>query len=181
MPFVDYKLLQEKYPVGHMSKNIQLLMDFDAFHCLVAGSSDRCSAVKKRVNNLPEDFLKWLNVCDGGMLFDTTMLTTKMHDNTLDLDFFTYGNFFNEELRQSINFPKNWFIFAFAIHEDLFFFDIEKEDGYVYQWDVEEKTIYAFWNRFEDWLSDQIHEAIGVIADESLYPMSIKMEVPANE
>ena len=181
MPFVNYELFTQAYPSGNMKENIQLLKDFDVFHCLLAGSSDRAAAVMKRIAYLPEDFLKWLNICDGGILFDTAMLTTKPHDKELDLDFYTYGNFYKAELRQSINASNDWFIFAFAVHDDVFFFDMKKKDGQVYQWDVEEKRIYAFWATFEDWLSDQIHEAIGLVADGLLYPVAVKMEVQEDE
>jgi len=181
LPFINYSLLNQIYPSGYMNENIKLLKDFDIFHCLLAGSLDRSAAVKKRAANLPQDFLIWLEACDGGMLFDTTMLTTKTHDDALDLDFYTYGYFYKDKLIQCINLSKNWFVFAFAVHDDVFFFDIERNDGKVYQWDVEEKKIYAFWNTFEDWLSDQIHEAIGLIADELLFPAGIKLEVSENE
>jgi hypothetical protein len=97
------------------------------------------------------------------------------------LDFFTYGDLANIELRKGMNFSDDWFVFAVAVHSDVFFFDMKKKDGQVYQWDVEERKIYAFWNNFEDWLSDQIHEAIELIAEEILYPMSIKMETIGNE
>jgi len=181
MPFVDYGLLINKYPVGPMSENIQAIKEFDIFHCLLAGSIERANAVKQRVPDLPKDFLQWLEVCDGGVLFDTTMLTTKSYDAELDLDFETYGDYYDPDLRKDINIPDEWFIFAVAIHSDVFFFDMNKKDGQIYQWDVEEQTIYAEWASFEDWLTDQIHEAIELIADEKIKPLGVKLEVYNNE
>jgi hypothetical protein len=151
------------------------------FHCLLAGNAERVTAIKKHVSDLPGDFLKWLDICDGGMLFDTIVLTTKSHDDELNLDFDTYDNYYNAELRKEKNISDDWFVFAIAVHADIFFFDMGKKDSQVYQWDIEENRIYAFWFTFEDWLSDQIHEALGLIADEMLYPMSIKMEMIDNE
>jgi hypothetical protein len=181
MALIDYKALAKTYNTGNMHENTQFLNQYDIYHCLLAGNSERTKAVKKRVSYLPEDFQKWLEVCDGGKLFDTVLLTTKTHDDDLDLDFYTYGFFSNAEMRQNMNLSKDWFIFAFAVHNDLFFFDIEKKDGQVYQWDIEENTIYAFWSTFEDWLSDQIHEAISLIANEQLMPFLVKMEIQENE
>lgn len=181
MSFINYEILAKTYHAGRMKRNMQLLKEMDVFHCLLAGNSKRVLAVKKRVENLPDDFLKWLEVCDGGMLFDTVILTTKSHDDELNLDFFTYGDLADIELRKGMNFPDDWFVFAIAVHSDVFFFDMKKKDGQVYQWDVEERKIYAFWHNFEDWLSDQIHEATELIAEEILYPMSIKMEMIGNE
>ena len=181
MALVDYELLNQSYSSEQMKENINLLNEFDIFHCLLAGSQDRAAKVRKRISNLPEDFLKWLLVCDGGILFDTVLLTTKSHDADSGLYFYTYGDFFNAELRQKINIPDNWFVFAIAVHDDVFFFDMTKKDGKVYQWDIEEKTIYASWFTFEDWLSDQIHEAVGLIAERLIPPINIKMEKTENE
>jgi len=177
MGFINYELLTQAYPSGRMKENVQRLKDFDAFHCLLAGNSERAAAVKKRVAGLPDDFLKWLEICDGGMLFETAMLTTKSHDAELDLPFETYGDYYDADLRKDKDISDNWFIFASAIHSDLFFFDMEKKDGQVYQWDVEEYNIYAIWPTFEDWLTDQINEVIDLIADEKLEPLDIKLEL----
>ena len=181
MAFVSYELLAQAYPVGRMKENVRRLKDYDAFHCLLAGGAERAAAVKKRVAGLPESFLAWLDVCDGGMLFDTAMLTTKSHDAELDLDFETYGDYHNPELRGGLNLPKDWFVFAVAVHSDVFFFDMGKKDDKVYQWDVEENTIYEEWDNFEGWLTDQVSEALGLIADDKISPMGIKLENNDNE
>jgi hypothetical protein len=164
-----------------MKENARRLKDYDVFHCLLAGSSERTEAVKKRVVSLPRDFIKWLNVCDGGMLFDTAILTTKSHNAELDLPFETYGEYYDAELRKGKNISDDWFVFAVAVHSDVFFFDMSKKDGQVYQWDVEESKIYAIWPTFEDWLTDQINEAVELIANEQLEPLDIKLEVDSDE
>ena len=180
MPIVEYNSLNQMYPSGAMSENVKRLKDYDVFHCLLAGGVDRAAAVTKRVPSLPKDFLKWLEVCDGGMLFDTVMLCTKTHDVVLDLDFETYGDYYDTELRTSKGLSKDWFVFAVAIHGDVFFFDMGKRDGQVYQWDVEECKIYVTWQTFEDWLTSIIDEAITLIAEEQLEPLDIKLEVDDN-
>ena len=177
MAFVDYTLLSNKYQTGKMAENLQLIIEFDIFHCLLAGSDTRANAVKSRISGLPNEFLSWLEVCDGGLLFDTTMLTTKTHDAELGLDFYTYGDFSNAEVRQELKLSEDWFVFAIAVHSDVFFFNKAKMDGKVYQWDVEEEILYAEWSTFEDWLSDQIQEAIEQIADDNILPLSIKMVI----
>jgi hypothetical protein len=164
-----------------MKENVRRLKDYDAFHCLLAGNSERAAAVKKRVAGLPAEFLKWLNVCDGGMLFDTAMLSTKPRDTDLALPFETYGNYYKAELRKEKSIQDGWFVFAVAVHSDLFFFDMGKKDGQVYQWDVEEREIYAAWPAFDDWLGDQINEAVTLIASEELEPLDIKLENDGND
>ena len=180
MAFVNYELLTQLYPSGQMEKNVRLLKDHDIFHCLLAGNTERAAAVKKHVAGLPEDFLKWLEVCDGGLLFDTAMLTTKSRDRELNLFFDTYGNYYDLELREGLNLSKDWFVFAVAVHSDVFFFDEGKRYEKVYQWDIEENTIYEEWDCFEDWLTCQINEALGLIANNKILPMGIKLENMGN-
>jgi len=180
MAFVNYDLLKKAYPESRMKENVRRLKDYDLFHCLLAGSSNRVAAVKKHIPNLPNDFQKWLEVCDGGMLFDTAMLTTKSHDSDLDLSFEIYGDYYDAAYRKDKNLSDNWFVFAVAIHSDLFCFDMEK-NGQVFQWDVEEHKVYAKWPSFEDWLTDQINEAVELIANEDLEPLDIKLEAYGNE
>jgi hypothetical protein len=180
MSFIKYSELQKKYISGRMHENIRRLQDYDIFQCLLAGGLDRVEAVKRHVSSLPEDFLNWLEICDGGMLFDTAMLSTKSYDVKLGLEFETYGDYFNASLRKDKRLLDNWFVFAIAVHSDLFFFDLTKNDGHVYQWDVEEYNIYASWASFEDWLTDQINEAIKLIANEELEPLDIKLEANSN-
>ena len=177
MPFVDYELLSSKYPTVQMSEAINILKEFDVFHCLLAGSSERALAVTKRVQGLPKDFIKWLQYCDGGVLFDTIMLTTVSFDAELKTTFKTYGEYFKKEFKEFANIREEWFVFAIAVHSDLYFFDISKNDGKVYQWDIEELIIYAEWESFEDWLIDQINDAIEQIADDNLIPSALKVVV----
>jgi hypothetical protein len=181
MAFVNHELLNKVYPTGRMKENVRRLKDYNVFHCLLAGNAERASSVKKRIADLPDDFIKWLDVCDGGMLFDTAILTTKSHDAELNLDFETYGNYYKADLRKEKNISDDWFVFAIAVHSDVFFFDIKKKDSKVYQWDVEEHKIYAEWTTFEDWFTDQINQAVELIAKENLEPLDIKLEMDSNE
>ena len=181
MAFVRYDLLEQKYTEGDMSENVRKLKAFDIFHCLLAGGSDRANAVRKRVPNLPQEFFEWLEMCDGGALFDTTLLCTKAYDAELDLDFETYGNYTSEDLRKEKNLSDNWFVFAAAIHGDIFFFDTDKNDGQVHQWDIEESKIYANWPTFEAWLTYIVDEAVALIANEDLEPLDIKLELGNND
>ena len=180
MAFTNYSELENKYPSGRMTENVRRLKDYDLFHCLLAGGADKVKTVKQRVADLPNEFFEWLEVCNGGMLFDTAMLTTKSHDADLDLDFETYADYFNTDLRKDKNLSDDWFVFALAVHSDVYFFDKVKKDGKVYQWDVEKSEIYAIWDTFEDWLTDQINEAIELIANEELEPLDIKLEAEDN-
>ena len=183
MVFVNYELLEQAYPAGRMKKNVRRLKDHGFFHqCLLAASTARAPAVKKRAADLPADYLKWLEVCDGAVLLDTSLLTTESDFIKFDyLPLSTYGNYYNAEhnaeSRKDRGIPKDWFIFAvgtYSYFDDVFFFDMEKKDGHVYQWDGDEGNIRAIWFTFEDWLTDQINEDIEFIANERLKLRQIK-------
>jgi len=62
MAFIRYGLLSGKYQDGQMAENLHLIVEFDMFHCLLAGSAALVNAVNSRVAGLPIDFLPWLEV-----------------------------------------------------------------------------------------------------------------------
>jgi len=177
MSLLNYNLLRNIYKYSQIGDVIMLLEEFDLFHLLLAGNSERTNAVKKRVPNLPVDFLKWLDVCSGGMFFDTTLLTTKAYDDELKLSFGTYSFYFNQEVKKELSLSDDWFVFAVAIHSDVYFFDIKKKDGKVYQWDIDEFKVYDIWDTFDDWLAEQLQEAIDLIADGIFQPYNVKVEM----
>jgi len=181
MPFIDYETLLKQYPEGQMFENVCKLREFDMYHCLLLGSLDQAQSVKKMLPNLPDDFLKWLSVCGGGLLFDTILFTIKPYDETLDLHFDTYNDLLDDRVRQGLNLSKHWGVFAEAVHGDVYFYDLEKKDGQIYQWDTEELCLYTVWDSFEEWLTEQIEEAIEEIAIGNLTPMGIKIEDAEDE
>ena len=172
MSYINYELLLNKYPTGEMNEFVKCLNEFDIYHCLLAGNEDSADAVKKRITGLPDDFLKWLEVCDGGdFFFDITILTTKSDE------FETYDDYPSADIRRDRHLSDDWFVFAKAIHSDVFFFDMSKKDGQVYQWDAEHLKIHASWATFEDWLISELNEALELIAEGELEPLGIKMGV----
>lgn len=181
MAFINYQKVANKFISEQMKKNINTLKDFDVFHCLLDGDEHSATAVTKRVKGLPDQFINWIEVCNGGLLFDTVMLSTKSYDYELELPFDTYGEYFNIDLRKEYCLSDNWFVFAHAIHSDVYFFDMDKSDGQVYQWDVENFEIYAIWQTFNDWLTYLINEAVEMIAEEELEPLDVKLEFDCYE
>jgi hypothetical protein len=175
MSFVNYDKLQMKYLDGRMRENVLRLQEFDVFHCLLASDENRAKAIRQRISNLPDDFCNWVDVCDGGMLFDTELLSTKTEDNDLELEFSTYAEYNKDAATGEQNIPGRVFVFAVAVHSDLYYFNLDNNNGAVYQWDVEEQDVYAEWGSFEDWLTEQIDEALDLIAREELDPLDIKI------
>jgi hypothetical protein len=172
MPFLNYDEIQRVYPQGLMKENIDLLKEFNSYHCLLAPVRNNKFPLP---DGLPRDYSEWTQVCGGGMLFDTTLLTATEHDDTLDLDFATYREFNDLQLFKEEELPDAAFVFAVAVHSDLFFFNLDDTSGQAYQWDAVEKQIYQKWLSFEDWLTDQISDAVDLIAADKIDPLDIKV------
>lgn len=182
MSLIDYGRLLNVYSSGRMGENVRRLERYDLFHCLLAGSPEHVAEIKRRVACLPEDFLCWLKVCDGGLLFDTVMLTTRKIDPAApDAPLMTYNEFSDEGTKVAQGPSGNCFVFATAVNSDVFYFDVGKKNVRVCQWESEERVVCASWATFEDWLTDRINEAMELIARERLEPVGFKLEDAGHE
>ena len=69
MGFVNLAKLEEKYTTGLMKDNVENLVEFDAYHCLLNGSMSASLKVQNLLGAVPKQFLDWVRICDGGLLF----------------------------------------------------------------------------------------------------------------
>lgn len=175
MSFVSLSKLKEKYTAGLMKDNIENLEEFDAFHCLLSGSMSSSLKVQELFGTTSQQFMDWIKVCDGGLLFDTVMLSTKEYDKDLELEFDTYEEFNSDEAKKEFSLPEGYTVFAFRSYGDPICFNTQKNDGKVYLWNVEKQEFDDIWDSFEDWLTEEIDEAVSLIADGSLEPLGIKI------
>ena len=179
MSFINYELLEKAYQDGDMKENAEALKTLDLFHCLFAATPESAAKTKEGIDGLPEDFLKWIEICDGGMLFRTALFCADSHNTEFDLEFDSYDGYNNAEFKEKWHLPDNWFIFAKSICFDLYFFDLSKKDGKVYSW--YESEISGEWCTFEDWLIAETDTAVEDIMDETTEPLGIKLLYWGNE
>jgi len=173
MPFVDYELLEEAYLDGNMKENVEALKALDLFHCLLAATPESAAKTKEGIEGLPADFLKWIEICDGGVLFSTDIFCVESYNAEFDLDFDSYDYYNNAEFREEWQLPDNWFIFAKSVGSDLFFFDLSKKDGKVYSW--YDSEINGEWDTFEDWLIAETDAAMEGAMQGNTKPLGIKL------
>ena len=79
MSFVNLSKLSEKYTTGLMKDNVENLVEFDYYHCLLAGGMSTSLKVQSILGSVPKQFLDWLKICDGGLLFDNCLTNAAMH------------------------------------------------------------------------------------------------------
>lgn len=181
MGFVDLDKLAKKYTDGQMKENVDDLIEFDPYHCLLSGNIISSSKVQKLLGTLPDQFVQWLNICDGGMLFCTVMLSSKGYDSELDLEFETYEEANSQEAKDYFGLPKGFAVFAIKNYGDPLCFNVKENDGKVYHWNVDEKDFDEIWDSFEDWMTEEIVDALDLIAEDVLDPLGIKIDGNYNE
>ena len=181
MSFANLEKLSAKFDSELMAGNLRRLLDFDVYHCLLAGSLSTSIKLQNKYRCFPADYLGWLTVCDGGLLFDTVMLSSVGHDAALDLDFDTYEDLNSAESMEAFGLPEGYVVFAMRSYGDPICFHAESKDGKVYLWDVEKQEFSDIWDSFEDWLTEEIDDAIELIAEDALEPLEIKLDGDGDE
>lgn len=175
MGILDNSLLAGSFASEVMKENAQRLEIFDIYHCLRRASFSSAIKAQEQLGTIPKSFLEWMKICDGGLLFDTVMLSSKAHDNELDLDFATFEDYNTTEAREEMLLPDGYSVFAVKSYGDPICFNTLKNDGKVYLWNVENAEFDEIWDSFEDWLTDEIDVAILLIGDDVLEPLEIKL------
>ena len=175
MGFVDHAKLMRKYTTGLMEANVENLVEFDAYHCLISGSMSASLKAQNILGNVPQQFLDWVRICDGGLLFDTVLLSTKGYDAKLDLEFDTYEELNTDEAKANFALPEGFAVFGFRSYGDPLCFNVKEGDGKVYLWNVEAQDFDDIWNSFADWMTEEVEDAIRLIAEDVLEPLGIKL------
>lgn len=174
MSLLNVDKLSGYYTDEPMKGNAERLHDFDDYHCLLAGSLGTALKIQDAYPSFPESYLKWIKICNGGLLFDTVMLTTKEHDDSLDADFDTFDDYNSEQAKEEMSLPKGYVVFAVRSYGDPICFSENKEDAKVYLWDSENNEFSDIWDSFEDWITEEIDDGIKLIAEDVLLPLEIK-------
>lgn len=175
MAILDHHVLLNSFNDDYMNENVELLEAFNKYHCLRKASSQTVTKAKKILGSIPASFEEWLNYCDGGVLFDTVMLSTEEYDKELDLDFETYDEYNSAEAKEGMALPQGYSVFAIRSYGDPICFNCAANDGKVYLWNRETAVFEDIWDTFEDWLTDEIDAAVQLIGDGDLEPLGIKL------
>ena len=181
MGFINIEKLKKKYTEEPMLGNVQRLEDFDDFHCLLSGSISTSIKVSELFGKLPVEYLEWSKVCDGGLLFDTCLLSTQKHDVKLDMDFDTLYEINSDVFFEERGIPKNYGVIAIRSYGDLICISKESEDQHIYLWDIDNGVFTEAWDTFTDWLTEEIDDGIRLISEGVLEPLAIKLGGDNNE
>lgn len=175
MGILDHQLLLRSFTSDVMKENVERLEFFKIYHCLRKASFSSALKAQETLVRIPVSFLEWMRYCDGGLLFDTVLLSSKGYDMELDLDFETFDEYNTDEAKSDMALPQGYSVFALRSYGDPICFNSVTNDGKVYLWNVEKSVFEEIWETFEDWLTDEIDSAIQLIGEEVLDPLDIKL------
>lgn len=175
MGYFNYSKATSKFKNNELVlETIKRLKDFDEFHCLRDSNLLIAGNISKIVNKAPEEYIKWMSVCNGGLLFDTTLLSIDGQDTQIGAEFSTLEEY-NTSLRiQGFMLPSGYSVIAIRSYGDPIC--ISKADERIYLWDCEQEEFTDIWDTFYDFLADEVDTALELIANEDLEPIPLKVK-----
>lgn len=175
MSVLDHKQLLNSFSSDLMKGNVERLEMFDLYHYLRKASFSAAIVAQDNLGVFPAAFLEWMKYCDGGLLFDTVMLSSKDYDKEFDIYFDTFADYNSAEAKEEMGLPEEYSVFAVRSYGDPICFHSMNGDEKVYLWNVEEAVFEEVWDTFEDWLTEEIDSAIQLIGEEVLDPIELKL------
>ncbi len=172
MGLIKYDLAKNIYKDdAFMSEIIERFADMDEYHLL--RDTGNVNLVKEKLPGLSLEYQKWLSVCDGGLLFSTTLLGTKEYDEELDLYFSTIQEFQARDKRLFFQLPHGYIIIALLNYGDPVC--LSEYDSRVYLWDTQEEEFSTVWDSFADFLADEYNIAVKMLNEDALEPVPLKV------
>lgn len=175
MSVLDHNRLLNSFTSDLMKGNVERLEIFNIYHYLRKASFSAAIIAQDTLGTFPTAFLEWMKYCDGGLLFDTVMLSSKDYDAEEDLYFDTFADYNTSEVKEEMGLPEGYSVFAVRSYGDPLCFHAESGDEKVYLWNIDEAIFEEVWDTFEDWLTDEIDNAIQLIGEEVLDPIELKL------
>ncbi len=176
MGFLNIDRMAEAFSDDLMQENIARLKTFELYHCLLDATEATAEKTRAVIGTAGGAYDKWIQYCDGGLLFDTVILSSRGYDRDLDLEFDTLADYNTQEVCRDCGLPAGYVIFAVRSYGDLICLRTDAEDARVYHWSLDDGDFVEAWADFENWLTEEIDTGIQLIADECLDPLDIKAE-----
>jgi len=173
MGLFDYEQARKTYKSNKvMSSIIDGLEDMDQYHLLRDNGVFKSSGFE--LPNTAEEFKTWLGVCDGGLLFSTTILGFDDYDEELGISFSTLQEWNTKQKHELLGLSEGYFVIALLNYGDPVC--LSSLDSRIYLWDTSEMAFTTIWESFADFLADEYNTAVQMVDDEALESVPMKME-----
>lgn len=172
MGFLNYTQARKKYSGNKiMSLVIDSLEDMDQYQLLRSPCVKGCTF---KLPNTAQELKTWLSVCDGGLLFSTTLLGLDSYDEELDVSFSTLQEWNTRQKHNLLCLPEGYLVIALLNYGDPIC--LSSSDSKIYLWDTSEMAFTTVWDSFADFLADEYNTAVQMLEDDALEPVPLKME-----
>lgn len=172
---LEYSKMREEFKGNEMMLDcIENLQEFEEFHYLLASDENMKNNIVSQYSIKNEQLEKWLKYCDGGLLFDTVLLSKQAYDKEKDLEFDSYDDY-NKD-KETYGLDEKFCIIGFRSYGDIICVNTEEHDNKVYLLNVETGEFDDIWDSFTDWITEEIDDAIKLIGEEALDPLPAKLE-----
>lgn len=175
MGFFNYKKAVSKFRNNEfVLDTISRLKEFDEFHCLRDSNLLLAGNIVNIFPKAPEEYIKWMSICNGGFLFDTTLLCMTEMDEQIGVEFSGLKEYNTRESYEDYALPVGYAVIAVRSYGDPIC--ISEADNRIYLWDCEENAFTEIWKDFYNFLADEVDTALELIANEDLEPIPFKVK-----
>lgn len=144
------------------------LKKYEKYCNLLDGDIGTYVKTHDKIGNMPTQLKEWLKIFDGGLLFTTSMFSTRNCEKGKFNSILTFSEINSSEFKNENDIPEEIVCFAMTNYGNYYCY-VSGEDGEcVYEWDAEETALVLKWNSFSEWLSEQIEFAESLIQDDLL-------------
>lgn len=151
---------------------IKKIEQYKEYTLLFEMTSAEYKIFKDMFKNIPFQVRSWYKFANGGMLFDTQLLSTKSIDVTSGVKLQCLSVYNSATARKMSGLSEKYVVFAIASFGDLYCFSQDGENDII-QWSVIEQKVVGKWNNFYLWLKQEIDISLELIAEECLFPIWI--------
>lgn len=152
---------------------LQQLKKYEKYCNLLEGDLGTYVKTHDRVGNMPSQLKEWLKIFDGGLLFTTSMFSTRDKEKGKFNRILTFAEVNSPEFKKENGIPEEIVCFAMTNYGNYYCY-VSSEDGEcVYEWDAEQNALTVKWDSFSEWLGEQIEFAESLIQDELLDPLEV--------
>ena len=137
---------------------------------LLPGNNDTLLKTEQIIGAMPVQLKEWLSLFDGGLLFTTSMFSSREIEYGKFNALITFEEANSIDYKNSNGIHDSLVCFAATNYGNYFCYVPEENSECVYEWDPEEDALTLKWNTFAEWLNEQIDFAVTLIEEKLLDP-----------
>lgn len=152
---------------------LQRLKMYEKYINLLDGDLGTYVKTHDNIGNMPEQLKEWLKIFDGGLLFTTSMFSTRNKEKGKFNRILTFDEVNSPDFKQENGIPEEIVCFAMTNYGNYYCYVSGENSECVYEWDAEKNALTIRWKSFAQWLDEQIDFAESLIQDDLLDPLEV--------